>query len=282
MIPMLALIGGEGTMPKRIARAVRSSGRSVFLLAITGITPHDLVNDVDDVVWIPFGRLGKAIKECVKRDITEVVMAGRVHHRLVFSLSSFAMDWSTLRLWWSLPDKRTDTILSAIADAFSRRGITVVNSIHYLQESMAFEGVLTCRSPTGSENDDILFGLGIVQQLGHADIGQTVVVKNRSVVAVEAMEGTDKCIERAGEIAGKGCVVVKMAKPSQDMRFDVPVIGVNTIKRLASINASTLAIEAEKTLIVDSDTLDVADSFGITVVAIRKEFIQSTQEHCVQ
>ena len=268
MSNVVALLAGEGDMPRMVAEEIYSSEDTLFLIAIKGITSPAIEQYADDILWVSVTQIGRVLRECVKRRITRVVMAGRVHHKEIFSLSLLRMDWTTLRLWWKLPDKRADTILGAIADVFQQRGIIVADTDHYLKRHMAKEGVLTIKKPSSDVMKDVSFGSAIAKKMGGLDIGQTVVVKKRSVVAVEAMEGTDQCIERAGAVAGEGCVVVKMAKPDQDMRFDVPTIGVNTIEKLAKIGASALAIEAEKTLIIDEETVGLADSLGIVIVSL--------------
>ena len=269
--PPIALIGGEGKMPRLIIEGIHASGRKVLLLAIKGITPFDLAKHADETVWLHLTQLGKAINECCQRQVNEITMAGRVHHKEVFSLSLLRMDWTALNLWWNMSDWRTDTILTSIADTFKKRGITLINSIRYLRSYLAKEGVLTHKLPNKKNIADIRFGLKIAKEMGRLDIGQTVVIKNKTVVAIEAMEGTDQCLERAGEVAGTGCVVVKMAKPNQDMRFDVPIIGVNTIEKLAKIGASALAIEAYSTLIIDKQTISAADQMGIALVSLPAE-----------
>lgn len=269
--PPIALLGGEGKMPRLIIEGIKSSGRKVFLLAIKGITSQSLANLADEVVWLHLTQLGKAKKKCSKRKIKEIVMAGRVHHRAIFSLSLFRMDWTTLQICWNMPDWRADTILKSIADLFAKAGITLINSVRYLKSYLSREGVLTKKQPSAKSMKDISFGIRIAKEIGRLDIGQTVVIKNQTIVAVEAMEGTDQCLDRAGKIAGSQCVVIKMPKPQQDMRFDVPIIGINTIEKLAKINAAALAIEAGRTLIIDKQTIHMANQMGIAIVALSQE-----------
>lgn len=263
-------------MPRLIIEGIHASGRKVLLLAIKGITPFDLAKHADETVWLHLTQLGKAINECCQRNVDEITMAGRVQHKEVFSLSLLRMDWTALNLWWNMSDWRADTILTSIADAFKKKGITLINSIRYLTSYLAKEGVLTHKLPNKKSIADVRFGLKIAKEMGRLDIGQTVVIKNKTVVAIEAMEGTDQCLERAGEVAGTGCVVVKMAKPDQDMRFDVPIVGVNTIEKLAKIGASALAIEAHRTLIIDKQTISAADQMGIALISLPAE-ITTTQ-----
>ncbi|MBJ7448802.1 MAG: UDP-2,3-diacylglucosamine diphosphatase LpxI [Parachlamydiales bacterium] len=255
-------------MPLTIADEIHRQGGKVFLLAVPGITPQDLINKADEYIFIQLTQVGKAIRACLKHDVKELIMAGRIRHRFVFSLSFFKFDWTTLRIWLSLPDFRTDNLLHGIVDAFERKGVHVIDSTKYLKKYLAKEGLLTKLKPSSKVLDDIIFGKDIAKAMGQLDIGQTVVVKNKTIVAVEAMEGTDSCLERAGHIAGSGCVVVKMAKPNQDMRFDVPVIGINTIQKLNKIGAAALAIEKDKTLLIDAETIDIANQLGLVIVSL--------------
>jgi hypothetical protein len=255
-------------MPLRIIEGIQREGKKVLLFAFPGITTPELIAAADEVVTLQLTQLGKMIRECRRRSITEAIFAGRIEHRRVFSLSLLKFDWTSLMLWWNLKDKRADTLLKAIAETFHKKGIEVLDSTRYLQDALVHEGVLTKKEPSKAIWKEIHFGMQIARALGAVDVGQTVVVKEHAVVAVEAMEGTDACIQRAGELAGKGCVVVKLAKPQQDMRFDVPVIGVNTLQKLAKIGAVALAVEADKTLFIDSEALSVADELGLVIVAV--------------
>ncbi|MGM0440096.1 MAG: LpxI family protein [Chlamydiota bacterium] len=264
----IAVIGGEGMMPRLVIDELHKAGKKTFLIAVKGCTPKDLENHSDETLWLYLTQLGKAIKACTQRGIEEVIMAGRVGHTAIFGLSILRMDFTALKLWFSLPDKRTDTILKAIAEAFENKGLMVANSVKYLQDYMAKKGVLTKKKPSKQHMRDITLGVEVAREMGNLDVGQTVVVKNGSIVAVEAMEGTDQCIQRAGDIAGEGCVVVKMAKPQQDMRFDVPTIGKNTLEKLNKIKGAALAIEANKTLVIDGDALDYANEQGLAVVSV--------------
>lgn len=275
-LPPIALIAGEGKMPEIIIDEIHAEGRQVFLLAIYGSTPDALTKRVDDVLYLHITQLGKAIKECSKREVKELIMAGRVQHKSVYGLSLLKMDWTTLKLWWSMPDKRADTLLGSIANAFAAKGIQLLNSVNYLRPRLAPEGLLTKTSPSQKTLDDIHFGITIAKEMGRLDIGQTVVVKDKAIVAIEAMEGTDDCIERAGKLAGNHCVIIKMPKPNQDMRFDVPTIGVNTIQKLAKIKASAIAIEARRTLIIDEETIAEANKLGIVIISLPVDSTEST------
>lgn len=266
----VALLAGEGVMPGHILDEIQAASIPVLLLAIRNVTSPRLVERADKVVFLQVTQLGKAIRSCKNYGAEELVFAGRVHHKNLFSISSWKMDWTTFKIFYKLKDKRANSLFLAIVEQFAHAGITVASSVKYLKRFLAKEGVLTKKSPCSSIWKEVHFGVPLAKELGRLDIGQTIVVKNQAVVAVEAMEGTDLCLERAGQIAGEGCVVVKMAKPSQDMRFDVPVVGVNTIEKLAKIGAKALVIEAEQTLLIDPETLSVADQLGVVVIALPK------------
>ena len=214
----VAIIAGEGKMPELVIRNVHKAGKKVLLIALKGITPEALEKRADDVAKIYVTQVGKAVTAASKYCCKEVIMAGRVPHDIIYNMQLWRMDLTMLRLWWGLKDRKADTILGAIAAVFKKKGITLVETKKYIGEYIAKKGVLTETQPPENIMEDIRFGVGIAKELGRADVGQTVVVKDKAVVAVEAMEGTDRCLERAGEIGGAGCVVVKMAKPQQDIQ----------------------------------------------------------------
>lgn len=265
---MIALIAGEGSMPSRVIEGIHAAGQKVLLLAIEGCTEKELEKSADQTVWLHVTQLGKAIKTCLGYQVKEVVMAGRIHHKEIFKISLFRLDWKAFRLWLSLKDRRADTLLRGIADVFQKSGITLLSVLPFLKKYVAKEGKLTHKAPSPALWKEIEFGSEIAKEIGRLDIGQTVVVKNLSVVAVEAMEGTDQCIERAASLAGEGIVVVKMAKPSQDERFDLPVIGKNTIEKLIKCKAAALAVQREKTLILDPEVISFANNAGFIIVSV--------------
>jgi len=254
-------------MPRLIIEELHSRGIKVFLLAIKGITSQPLIDLADESVVIHITQIGKAIKCCLSRKIDELIMAGRVRHDTIYKLSLMKMDWTTVKLWMSMKDKRTDTILSAIAKAFEEKGVAVIESTKYLQKYLVKRGTLTKKKVSEKILRDIELGREVAYKLGEVDVGQTVVIKEGAVVAVEAMEGTDRCLDRAFEVGGEGAIVVKCSKLNQDMRFDVPTIGKNTIEKLIKIKASALALEAEKTLLVDEDAVALADNHGVAIIA---------------
>ncbi|MCH9632314.1 MAG: UDP-2,3-diacylglucosamine pyrophosphatase LpxI [Chlamydiae bacterium] len=264
----VALIAGQGAMPIKIIEELQAKGEKVLLLGIKGLTPQNLTEKVDKVVWGGITRLGKARSVCKKNNVKEIVMGGLIKHNNVFSLSLLNMDLVTMKAFMSLADLRADTICSKIVEVFQNKGISFLPTTRILKRYLASSGVLTHKKPSKKILEDIQFGLKLAKELGRLDIGQCVVIKNKSVVALEAMEGTDQCLQRSGDIAGENCVVVKLSKPQQDTRFDVPVIGKNTIEKLIKIKAAAIAIEAEKTLIIDDEVIALANEHGIIIVSV--------------
>lgn len=277
MMSYVALIAGSGAMPMKVMEEIRASGKKVLLLEIKNVTPQELGAFADKVVWGPLTRIGKARAACQKHQVKEIVMAGLIKHNNIFSLSLLNMDFLTLKMFINLPDLRADTICKRVIGLFENKGILFLPTTQVLKKYLASEGLLTNKKPSKLILEDIVFGVKLAKELGRLDIGQCVVVKNKSVVALEAMEGTDQCLQRSGDIAGSGCVVVKLAKPQQDMRFDVPVIGKNTIEKLVKIKAVAIAIEAHKTFIIDEDVIDYANQHGIIILAVKGELIDEIE-----
>jgi DUF1009 family protein len=262
----VAVVAGEGALAPLVVRGIGEAGKSSIVIGIQGFTSDQL----DVAEWVHLTQIGRVLRLCRQHGVKELVMAGRVHHRSVYKLPWWRTDWTTLRTYLGLQDLRADSILGAIARLFEKQGIEVAPAERYLGRWLAREGQLTPHTPPWEE---IAFGVRLAKELGRLDIGQTVVVKRRAVVALEAMEGTDGCIERASQLAGDGCVVVKMAKPHQDMRFDVPVIGATTVKKLLAAKVKALAVEADRTLLLDPEWLEQASQAGIAVVALSSETI---------
>ncbi len=264
----VALIAGQGVMPIKVIQELKNQQKKILLIAIKGITPESLVEFADKVIWGNITQIGKARSACLKYNAKEAVMAGLIKHNRIFNLSLLAMDFTTLKMFLGLKDLRADTICRNVIKVFETKGIFFMDTTKILQRYLAKDGILTKVLPTKKISQDIEFGIQIAKELGRLDIGQCVVVKNKSIVAVEAMEGTDQCLQRAGDLAGKGCVVVKLAKPNQDKRFDVPVVGLNTIEKLIKIEAAALAIEADCTLILDPEVVELANKHQIAIVSI--------------
>jgi DUF1009 family protein len=265
MTTPLGLLAGKGRFPFLVAEEARKNGRKIVAVALKEEADLALEKVVDETHWVHLGELSKTIKIFKSSGVKEVVMAGHVQHAHIFAhLARFRPDLRTLRLFMTLPDRKADTILGTVAKEFAREGLTFLPSVTFLTQSLANVGPLTKKKPSRKEMEDIQFGIGIAKAIAGLDVGQTVCVKNKSVLAVEGMEGTDACIRRAGSIAQSSFIVVKVAKPRQDQRFDMPVVGAQTIETLSEAGASIMAVEAGKTLMLDKKViLEQADTQGV-------------------
>jgi DUF1009 family protein len=273
----IGLIAGNGSFPLLVLDAARAQGLDVIVAAIKEeASPEIDQHGATAVYWLSLGELSRLIETFQKEGVHRAVMAGQVKHKQIFS--SIRPDWKLAKLLLSLGTRNTDSLLGAVAKTLAEEGITLENSTSFLEPLLAKSGILTQRAPTPQEKKDIEYGRMVARQLAQYDIGQTVVVAESACVSVEAMEGTDAAIGRAGEIMrslagdastlGRELTVVKIAKPNQDMRFDVPVIGVKTIEVMSQAGATCLAIDAGKCLLLDGNAIIVAaDSVGITIVA---------------
>jgi hypothetical protein len=262
----LGLIAGKGELPVAIADEARRQGYTVIAVGLEPLADKSLSSHVDEIRWVNVGKFGKLIDALKKNDIREAVMAGKVSKTLLYK-SKITPDLRAVKLLLSLKDRADDSILLAIVDELAGEGIHLLDIPRFSSGLLATRGVLTKAPPSDQEWKDIAFGWKIAKEIGRLDIGQTVVVKNQAVMAVEAIEGTDEAIRRGGTLSGQDAVVVKVSKPNQDMRFDVPVIGLDTLTAMKSIRARVLAVEAEKCLILNKDAiLDEAKKAGITIV----------------
>ena len=272
----LGLIAGNGKFPLLVLDAARARGEQVIVAALKEETfPEVEQHGAAAVHWMSLGELGKLIDTFKSEGITRALMAGQVKHKQIFS--GIRPDWRMAKLLLSLRSRNTDALIGAVARVLAEEGITLMDSTAYLEPLLARPGVLTRREPTSEEQRDIAYGRQVARHLAQYDIGQTVVVAEAACVAVEAMEGTDATIQRAGEImaslAGastlaRNLIVVKVSKPDQDMRFDVPVIGTNTIEAMRRAGATCLALDAARCLLLDGDAiLRAADEAGIAIVA---------------
>lgn len=266
----LGLIAGNGTFPFLILRAARQLGHDVVVVAVEGEAAPDLevlARDLGRVqwTWIPLGHLGTCIKTFTNAGVTRAIMAGQVKHTKLFG--GVMPDLTLLSVLTRLTSRNTDALIAAIADVLKDHGIALMDSTELLSDLLAQPGVLTHTVPTAAMLADFAFGYQVADAIAGLDIGQTIIVKDRAVVAVEAMEGTDAAIARAGTLAGAGARVVKVAKPRQDMRFDVPVVGVATIAAMQAAGADALSVDAGKTLVLDGAAfLDAANTAGVVVV----------------
>ncbi len=270
----IGLIAGTGTFPLLVLRAARARGHDVAVVAIEG-EAHASIDDLalslggTSVRWLPAGALAQCIASLRDAGVTQAVMAGQVRHASMFS--RIRPDATLQSALAGLRTRNTDALVSAVASVLQQHGIGVMDSTALLADLLAAPGVLTDATPTDAMLADFGFGYAVADAVAGLDIGQTIVVKDRAVVAVEAMEGTDDVIRRAGELAGPGTRVVKVAKPAQDMRFDVPVVGVRTIERMQAAGADALSIDAGKTLVIDGPAVvEAADRAGIVIVGRRR------------
>ena len=265
------LIAGNGDFPFLVLEGARSRGIEMAVIAIREEASPALEREAKRLHWISLGELSRGIELLHQEGVKHAVMAGQVKHNKIFS--SIRPDWRLAKLLLSLPAKNTDSLIGAIARVLQDEGIELMDSTRFLGPLLPAAGVLTRRSPDDAEAADIEYGRKIARQIAGLDLGQTVVVRDRACVAIEAMEGTDETIERAARIAGgQRLVVVKVSKPRQDMRFDVPVIGTKTIAVMRRANATALAIDAGRTLLFERDALlGAADEAGIAIQAFPPE-----------
>ena len=266
----LGLIAGNGRFPFLVLDAARGAGHDVTVVAIKEEAFTDLADaaarpPAAALHWVSVGQLGKCISLLKEAGVTQAVMAGQVKHTKLFA--DIIPDLTLAAVLMRLRARNTDALISGVAEVLRDRGIDLVDSTAFLLPFLARDGVLTMRAPTGEERDDLEFGYRIADSIAGMDIGQTIAVKSTAVVAVEAMEGTDEVIGRAGRLAGAGVRIIKVAKPNQDMRFDVPVIGVSTIEAMKAVGADLLSVDAGKTLMIDGGAiLKTADEAGICIV----------------
>src|SRR5262245_6718144 len=262
------LIAGNGRFPFLVLQAARSQGIEMVVAAIKEETFPEIEKHAATVHWMSLGQLGKLIKTFKAEGVTRAIMAGQVKHKQIFS--SIIPDLKMIQLLASLATKNTDSLIGGVAKLLENEGIQLMDSTSFLRPLLPEPGVLTRRSPTEDEKHDLDYGYKIARELGRLDLGQSVAICEGACVALEAMEGTDAVIKRgASLVSGRMLRIVKLAKPNQDLRFDVPVIGRATVQLMTRLNVSALAIEARKTLMIDrEDLIRDADAGGITIVAV--------------
>ena len=266
----IGLIAGNGRFPFLALDAARSLGHDVTVVAIREETSPDLEEAAANrrpanFHWVSLGQLGRCIRILKEAGVTRALMAGQVKHTKLFA--GVVPDLALLSVLRRLRAQNTDALISAVADVLREHGIELVDSTLFLAPLLAGVGTLTARSPTASERSDLTFGYRMADAIAGLDIGQTIVVKDRAVVAVEAMEGTDAVIARAAGLAGPGATVIKVAKPNQDMRFDVPVVGVSTVEAMRAAGVGVLSVDAGRTLVIDGDRVfEAANDAGIAIV----------------
>ena len=265
------LIAGNGRFPFLVLEGARSQGIEMAVIALREEASPELERVATRLHWVSLGELGKALELLHQEGVNKAVMAGQVKHNKIFS--SIRPDWKLAKLLFSLPVKSTDSLIGAVARVLEAEGIELVDSTAFLKPLVPEPGVLTRRAPDAGEAADMAYGRRIARQIAGLDLGQTVVVRDLACVALEAMEGTDETIERAARLAaGARLVVVKVSKPQQDMRFDVPVVGLPTVELMTRSNATALALDAGRTLLFDRVRLiEAADAAGIAIQAFEPE-----------
>lgn len=270
----IGIIAGGGQFPMLFAKAAREAGREVVIVAHKGESWPELESLADEFLWVKLGQLGKIISFFKSRNVTETVFLGAITKTKIFK--DVLPDFKGLTLWNKIDVRQDDAILRAVANAIEEEGIRVLESTLYLQHLLFPKGVLTKKKPGREQIEDIRFGWQTARAIGALDIGQCVVVRDRTVLAVEAIEGTDAAISRGGSLGREKAVVVKVKKPKQDFRFDLPAIGEKTIETMVSVKASVLAVEAEQALFFDREAvINSANRAGIVVVGV-EELADST------
>ena len=273
-VTMLGLIAGQGRLPFMVADGARAAGVRVVCAALAKQADPALARHVDQFYWVPLARPGRWISKLRRHGVSDTIMVGRVAKQKIYTpwrILQYLPDWRAFRIWYGRlrgKNKTNDNFLCALADELATGGIILEDSVQYCKEHLAREGVMTRCQPSRQVLEDIEFGWEIVKRMGDLDIGQAIAVKEREVIAVEAIEGTDRMIERAGGLCrAGGWTLIKTAKPNQDMRFDVPAIGPDTIENLKKNKAACLVVEADKTIIIDmSETIKLAETHKIAIL----------------
>ena len=274
----IGLVAGSGQFPISVAVAARNQGHSVYCIGVLGMASEELDDVCDGFDVVPLGKVGRAIRLFKRQRIDRVVLAGKIDKRVwykPFHILRIMPDWRGWHMLWRYvrANKKDDTFSLALIREFKRDQITFESALNYCPELLVKHGFLTKRKPSPSQWRDIKFGWEMAKEIGRLDIGQTVIVKDTAVIAVEAIEGTDQTIRRAGELCERGGFsVVKVAKPQQDMRFDVPAIGVQTIQSIHEAGGRVLAIESGMTIVLDQDeVIDRANKLGLAIVSLNAE-----------
>lgn len=274
----VGLLAGGGQFPVEFAQAAAREGHEIVCLGIAGMASDALVEICHSFRTLPLARIGGAIRHFRKRGVEQAVMAGKIEKRILFDpfrIIRLMPDLRTLHMWYhyARENRKDDTILLAVIREFARDGITFESALDYAPELLVNHGFLTRRRPTSAQWDDIRFGWEIAKEMGRLDVGQSIIVGDKAVIAVEAVEGTDECIKRAGTLCRRGgFTLVKVSKPQQDMRFDVPTVGVGTLRTMHEAGGRVLAIESDKTIVLDREEfVTLADKLGIAIVALNAE-----------
>lgn len=263
----IGLIAGSGSLPLILSESIRKDGHRVVTIAFKGLSPEDLSRTSDTTYWINLGELSRLIEALKSEGIKKAIMAGKVPKTLMFT--DIKPDLRATALFLRLKNKKDDSILLALAEELESEGIVLEGLPVYLNHLFVTKGVLTSRSPSREEMRDVEFGLEMAREIGRLDIGQTVIVKGQAVLAVEAIEGTDEAIRRGSKLGRGDVVVIKVSKPGQDMRFDVPVVGLKTMDALKDARAKVLALESGKTILLDKEEMiKESDKIGMSIIGI--------------
>lgn len=263
----IAVIAGAGEFPLLVVRELVRRAVEPVVVALEEEADPAIEREADTVYWQPVGKVGRLLKVLRKEGVDRAILAGKVHKTRIFR--DLKPDLTALRLLWALRDRKDDTILTKVADVLASEGITLLPQTTHMDAYLPGAQVFTGRTPTQEELSDVKFGLAVAREIGRLDIGQTVVVKRGAVLAVEAIEGTDQAIRRGGSLGNGGVVVVKVAKPDQDLRFDVPAIGLETVASCLDAGGRVLAIEAGRTFFFQRDAaVALADRSGISILAV--------------
>ena len=264
----IGLVAGEGKLPIVFAKAAKARGDIVIAFALKGVADEALAGCVDKIHWLEWGGLKKGLLLLAMERIGHIVLLGKIKKELFFR-DAGTMDDVAQKAIRNIGDKKDYTILNEVTDILSKVGVKVIDPTAYLTELIPKKGVLTKREPQESEWADINYGHMVARALSGFDVGQTIVLKDKTVIAVEAMEGTDETIARAGHFAKSGFTAIKVARPNQDMRFDIPLVGLGTLKALADAGGRVLALEADRTLLMDrEEIIKFADEKGISIAII--------------
>ncbi|MBW1805922.1 MAG: UDP-2,3-diacylglucosamine diphosphatase LpxI [Deltaproteobacteria bacterium] len=262
----IGIIAGGGKFPFLVADSARKQGIRVVAVAHQGETDPALANSVDQIAWVKLGQLGRLIRAFKENGVRKALMAGSITKQRMFS--NVRPDLKGVSLISRVAIFHDDGILKALADELAKEGIEIISSTAYLPDLLAMPGCLSKRRPSKSEREDIRFGWDLAKELGRLDAGQCVVVRRKTVLALEAIDGTNETILRGGRLAGENAVVVKVSKPNQDMRFDVPSVGLETVRVMSEVKAAVLAIEAGKTLMFDrEEMIEYANKAGLSIVS---------------
>ena len=271
---VIGLIAGDGRLPFMVAKGAKDAGLKVICVGLAGYVEARLANEVDEFYIVEIARPGSWLRKLKKHGVTRAIMVGGIARRQIYTrrrILRYLPDWRSFRIWyWRLrhKDKQPDMILGALAEELASGGIILEDTTMYCKEHIASTGTMTKSQPSPSVKDDVEFGWEIAKKLGELDIGQSVAIKEKAVLSVEGAEGTAEMIERTGKLCKNGSwTLLKVAKPNQDLRFDVPCIGPDTIKSLAENGGKCVVVEADKTIIIDKpETLNLANELGIAIV----------------